>query len=133
MTVRTTALALVSLAALSVLGGCGPPGSAITPRTIDQIEAALPPLAGVAPRARYYALGGPRDDVPPGWPGYREQHGRLLIGLWLKPDTASERPGLHIVPRRRLPVVYDGRCNVAHIVYDLDARRLLAWTCGGEA
>lgn len=41
--------------------------------------------------------------------------------------------GLHVVPDSRLPVIFDGGCNVINVYYDMDNALSLEVRCNGQA
>jgi hypothetical protein len=95
---------------------------------IAKLEAAvhIPSNDGHAPTplvgyARYYA-------------GKLIKGRRVIDGMLLLPDTASEKPGVYIRSSSKMPLgIMDGGCTEVTLRYDVTASRFLFTRCNGVA
>jgi len=121
----------IHAAALSAIGWQGPAlgsAQAAIPWEPDlKIIAAVERVVKLPKRAarisfytRYYA-------------GVIENGHRILEGVYDEGDDEGDGRVIIVDTAKKFPVIFDGGCEIIHLSYDVDARRLLSISCNGEA
>jgi hypothetical protein len=67
--------------------------------------------------------------------GYMANNHRMIRGELVLPFGSKMKPaGIYVVDsQREFPTIFDGGCSVMHVVYDVDAGRLVSLQCNGVA
>jgi hypothetical protein len=60
---------------------------------------------------------------------------KVVLGEFVIPEGSKEKPpGIYIVQSKKgIPMIFDGGCGVVHVVYAVEAGRILSLRCNGLA